>query len=1023
MLPWDNTKGIMHLNQGPHPASVSGQIVNGKALDFGRAKGVSTEILAPKDGYVIFAKDSTPDDWGGTDCKEVVPAANYIVLGHGQKNPVDGTFEFYTVYLHLKQNSIPDNLFPTGTFGENKVRIHAGQKIGMTGQTGRTTGVHLHFFGLESPPREETTTAEKCGSDDTISTKWIKYSESATKPLGFEEYENIWYPYEINFGGVMRLKDSFMKEDHLGTIYCDPATAKVILYEHVDYGGECYPIYNTVANTNVPDDLGPDGLNVSSIYLNPSYFKNGDPQHVLHVFQMYDGDLFPFTMGLTLTESTPRLGTWDNAIKSLHNSTATPSWLEEKSFAEDLPFDTDIHVVVDDPGDFDAMRVCFNGENCQETSATELNYSWDTYGWADGSVIISIQYRVDSDGGNWANAEKYEEAYSLSPVRKGYAPCSASVDGVELTSGSDCIKVTEDVGDMAPVGWADRSDLQACVYGDDMVVWLYDGVRDQYGNFPGSPHVVTNGNCRSVGGNVSSLDIRSTEELQPVPETPYVADPQTVHLYHFDEGSGSTLGDVKGTLNGSVNSSNWVTGKFGSGLQFPNPTDGRAVTMGTMDVCPMTVEMWVKTSSSTGGRLAGQLGGGGNSGSNKWLLSLDGKKPKFEIWSSGGSLNTTSYRDIEDDGWHHLMATYDCSSKKAILYQDGEIVGEMTSASTWNSGATTFEIGAGEGIYKCNCSIDEVRVSNSVRVPLPPPDWGLLTNGGFETLSSGWATNWTKDAGTVTIDTQANGNEGANALKFAPTSSNAHAFAQKVPVKYQYDYKFTQHVKATSGTGEFGYYVDEYDDEDNWISGKWITSIGGAYDDYYNFSYTPTSADVATASLQYYMQASTTFTVYIDSSAIYEGEALNLVSNPSFESLSSGWANSWTRNNNTAVTIDTGSHGNDGSNSLYLTNHANNHHAFSDYIPVVPGEEYQWSEYVKSASGSGEFGFYIDEYDSGRNWISGHWFDSIAANAEGTYSYTYTPTSGSVSYVGLQYYMTGGTTFSVNVDSVRFSRQ
>jgi len=50
----------------------------------------------------------------------------------------------------------------------------------------------------------------------------------------------------------------------------------------------------------------------------------------------------------------------------------------------------------------------------------------------------------------------------------------------------------------------------------------------------------------------------------------------------------------------------------------------------------------------------------GNTGSNKWVLSLDGgKKPKLEIWWNSGSLATVSYKEIADGGWHLVMWTYD----------------------------------------------------------------------------------------------------------------------------------------------------------------------------------------------------------------------------------------------------------------------------------------------------------------------------------------------------------------------------
>jgi hypothetical protein len=40
---------------------------------------------------------------------------------------------------------------------------------------------------------------------------------------------------------------------------------------------------------------------------------------------------------------------------------------------------------------------------------------------------------------------------------------------------------------------------------------------------------------------------------------------------------------------------------------------------------------------------------------------------------------------------------------------------------TMPGGSTTFEIAKGENIYGCNCTIDDFRISNIVRIPLGPP--------------------------------------------------------------------------------------------------------------------------------------------------------------------------------------------------------------------------------------------------------------------------------------------------------------
>ena len=92
---------------------------------------VDEPIYAAKSGTVssvtknitiINAQDSNAESGGG--------AGNNIVIDHG-----DGTS---TVYMHIKYGSIPDSIYEGAT-------VEQGQKIGHTGSTGKSTGVHLHY--------------------------------------------------------------------------------------------------------------------------------------------------------------------------------------------------------------------------------------------------------------------------------------------------------------------------------------------------------------------------------------------------------------------------------------------------------------------------------------------------------------------------------------------------------------------------------------------------------------------------------------------------------------------------------------------------------------------------------------------------------------------------------------------------------------------------------------------------------------------------------------------------------------
>ena len=84
-----------------------------RAVDIANPK--TPEVLAAQGGTVISA------GWGGG-------YGNYIIIDHGNG--------YQTVYGHLKNGSLAVKA------GD---RVRQGQKIGIMGSTGRSTGPHLHF--------------------------------------------------------------------------------------------------------------------------------------------------------------------------------------------------------------------------------------------------------------------------------------------------------------------------------------------------------------------------------------------------------------------------------------------------------------------------------------------------------------------------------------------------------------------------------------------------------------------------------------------------------------------------------------------------------------------------------------------------------------------------------------------------------------------------------------------------------------------------------------------------------------
>jgi murein DD-endopeptidase MepM/ murein hydrolase activator NlpD len=106
------------------------------SIDFKMPLG--TPVHAARSGVVVGVKDDS--NQGGSD-KKFEWDANYILIKHE-----DGTFGHY---VHLQQNGAKVKL------GQ---RVEVGELIGLSGNTGHSTGPHLHFavFRAASGKQRET---------------------------------------------------------------------------------------------------------------------------------------------------------------------------------------------------------------------------------------------------------------------------------------------------------------------------------------------------------------------------------------------------------------------------------------------------------------------------------------------------------------------------------------------------------------------------------------------------------------------------------------------------------------------------------------------------------------------------------------------------------------------------------------------------------------------------------------------------------------------------------------------------
>ncbi|HMS22675.1 MAG TPA: polysaccharide deacetylase family protein [Candidatus Levybacteria bacterium] len=361
--------------------------------------------------------------------------------------------------------------------------------------------------------------------------------------------------------------------------------------------------------------------------------------------------------------------------------------------------------------------------------------------------------------------------------------------------------------------------------------------------------------------------------------------------------------------------------------------------------------------------------------------------------------------------------------------------------------------------------------------PTPTPNLNLVANNSFEQTTGAFASNWTHDTANWVINSLSEGNDATNSAKVSGSANYSHLFSDLIAIpSTTTQYSWSQYLKTANLTGEFGFYIDEYDTAGNWISGQWKGMINTIFDGLKTFVYTPTGALVNKIRLQYYLVPNSTGDTTLDSVSLLDNSqptptvtptatptispsvtptatptvaptitpsvtptvtptatptatptvtptpGANILSNSSFESVSGNLPTAWT-SDSTSWIVNTGSEGNDGANSITININNLRAHFFSALTPIDATFQYVWSSYVKTTNLTGEFGFYIDEYDAADNWISGQWKGMINTSFTGIKQFSYIPTNTSVKKIRVQFYTTATSTGNVLIDSVTFNKQ
>jgi peptidoglycan/xylan/chitin deacetylase (PgdA/CDA1 family) len=146
----------------------------------------------------------------------------------------------------------------------------------------------------------------------------------------------------------------------------------------------------------------------------------------------------------------------------------------------------------------------------------------------------------------------------------------------------------------------------------------------------------------------------------------------------------------------------------------------------------------------------------------------------------------------------------------------------------------------------------------------------LVANGTFD---SGIAGGWTTDNPTnITADGNNNGSPAnpMNSVKLlsSTTTANGHLFSPLVSVSSTKTYTINSWLNlqqlTNTTSGEVGFYIDEFNANNAWVSGQYKTGVHTMGSGNVGFTYTPSSSQVANARLQVIVVGNAGIQAYFD---------------------------------------------------------------------------------------------------------------------------------------------------------------
>jgi hypothetical protein len=236
-------------------------------------------------------------------------------------------------------------------------------------------------------------------------------------------------------------------------------------------------------------------------------------------------------------------------------------------------------------------------------------------------------------------------------------------------------------------------------------------------------------------------------------------DADTKALWHFKEGSGSTINDDSAQTNTltSVNQSWGTDGKLGRWLSLPRTSSSDNMTASSsadFSLGSFTIEFWINFISFSGDEmLFYRRRSGGASGDFGFQAFQRGSNlTAFTIADNTGTTHDADYTGVLNTGqWYHMAFT--CDGTNMRIFIDGT---QVASSTTPNVTATqgTFYLGADERATTtaANAKFQHARVSDVARSSFP---YALASD-----PSTAYGTEVTTQPPSSSFDLYAGGSDG-----------------------------------------------------------------------------------------------------------------------------------------------------------------------------------------------------------------------------------------------------------------------